>query len=241
MNATTHGTPCILSRIAIHPGGERSLRWRIAILVSGAIAISYLDRQTLPWFDQAIESDIPHRQSDQGVADLQSAFSPTYGVMYLGGGWCWTASERGAGFCSSWSLVAGLRQPRIRGRRDRAGGESIVCLGRWRRWRVPGCDPRGGRMVRAAGTGGGLGIINAGTAVGCGDRTAADCADLRARQLGGLELALASWWRARGSPGRCWWWTSYRTPSAATERAKLSTRRAAAGTDRSLGSWPDEA
>ena len=35
------------------------LRWRIACLVSAAIAVSYLDRQTLPVAIKAIEQDIP--------------------------------------------------------------------------------------------------------------------------------------------------------------------------------------
>jgi ACS family hexuronate transporter-like MFS transporter len=35
------------------------LRWRIAILASAAIAISYLDRQTLPVAVPAISKDIP--------------------------------------------------------------------------------------------------------------------------------------------------------------------------------------
>jgi ACS family hexuronate transporter-like MFS transporter len=34
-------------------------RWHIAGLVSAAIAISYLDRQTLPWVISAILRDIP--------------------------------------------------------------------------------------------------------------------------------------------------------------------------------------
>jgi ACS family hexuronate transporter-like MFS transporter len=60
------------------------LRWRLAILVSVAIAISYLDRQTLPWAIKAIQADIPI--SNQAKALLDSAFLLTYGVMYLGGG-----------------------------------------------------------------------------------------------------------------------------------------------------------
>lgn len=35
------------------------LRWRVAILVCVAIALSYLDRLTLPVAIQAIEQDIP--------------------------------------------------------------------------------------------------------------------------------------------------------------------------------------
>ena len=59
-------------------------RWRVALLVSAAIAISYLDRQTLPWAIQAIQADIPFGY--QIKADLDSAFLVTYGLMYLGGG-----------------------------------------------------------------------------------------------------------------------------------------------------------
>jgi MFS transporter, ACS family, hexuronate transporter len=60
------------------------VRWRIAILVSAAIAISYLDRQTLPWAISAISHDIPI--SNEIKASLDSAFLITYGLMYLGGG-----------------------------------------------------------------------------------------------------------------------------------------------------------
>jgi MFS family permease len=60
------------------------LRWRIAILISAAIAISYLDRQTLPIAIGAIKADIPI--SNQVKAVLDSAFLVTYGLMYLGGG-----------------------------------------------------------------------------------------------------------------------------------------------------------
>jgi MFS transporter, ACS family, hexuronate transporter len=60
------------------------LRWRIAILVSVAIAISYLDRQTLPVAVSAIARDIP--LSNQRFSALQSAFLLSYALMYVGGG-----------------------------------------------------------------------------------------------------------------------------------------------------------
>jgi ACS family hexuronate transporter-like MFS transporter len=60
------------------------LRWRIAILVSVAIAISYLDRQTLPVAVSAIARDIP--LSNQRFSALQSAFLLSYAFMYMGGG-----------------------------------------------------------------------------------------------------------------------------------------------------------
>jgi ACS family hexuronate transporter-like MFS transporter len=63
---------------------EINLRWRIAILVSAAIAISYLDRQTLPVAVQAISKDIPLTNGQ--FSALQSAFLFSYALMYAGGG-----------------------------------------------------------------------------------------------------------------------------------------------------------
>ncbi len=60
------------------------LRWRIAILVSAAIAISYLDRQTLPVAIRAISHDIPLTNAQ--FSNLQSAFLLAYAFMYAGGG-----------------------------------------------------------------------------------------------------------------------------------------------------------
>jgi MFS transporter, ACS family, hexuronate transporter len=60
------------------------IRWRIAILVSAAIALSYLDRQTLPVAVQAISRDIPLTNSQFSI--LQSAFLFAYAFMYIGGG-----------------------------------------------------------------------------------------------------------------------------------------------------------
>jgi MFS transporter, ACS family, hexuronate transporter len=60
------------------------VRWRVAILVSVAIAISYLDRQTLPVAVQAISKDIP--LSNGQFSALQSAFLFSYALMYAGGG-----------------------------------------------------------------------------------------------------------------------------------------------------------
>jgi ACS family hexuronate transporter-like MFS transporter len=63
---------------------ESILRWRIAILVSTAIAISYLDRQALPVAIQAISRDIP--LTNEQFSTLQSAFLFAYAFMYAGGG-----------------------------------------------------------------------------------------------------------------------------------------------------------
>ena len=58
--------------------------WRIAVLVSAAIAISYLDRQTLPVAVAAIAKEIP--LSNQQFSALQSTFLFAYAFMYAGGG-----------------------------------------------------------------------------------------------------------------------------------------------------------
>ncbi len=61
------------------------LRWRIAILISVAIILSYLDRLTLPWTLSEIKKEYDF--SDQIKALFDSAFLISYGLMYLGGGW----------------------------------------------------------------------------------------------------------------------------------------------------------
>ena len=63
---------------------ETSFRWRIALLVCAAIAISYLDRQALPVAIKAIARDIP--LSNVQFSTLQSAFLFSYALMYAGGG-----------------------------------------------------------------------------------------------------------------------------------------------------------
>src|SRR6202142_247518 len=79
------GIICDSSRVEPDWGGkEPNLRWRIAILVSAAIAISYLDRQALPVAVKAISRDIPLTNGQ--FSALQSAFLLSYALMYAGGG-----------------------------------------------------------------------------------------------------------------------------------------------------------
>src|SRR4051812_28519092 len=66
-------------------GNRSGARWSVAVLIAVAIAISYLDRQTLPWAIKSIQRDLPI--SNQTKATLDSAFLVTYGLMYLGAGW----------------------------------------------------------------------------------------------------------------------------------------------------------
>ena len=80
--------------------------WAVATMITVAIAISYLDRQTLPWAIKSIEADIPI--GNQTKALLDSAFLLTYGLMYLGGGWLLDRVGTRRGFLAImifWSLA----------------------------------------------------------------------------------------------------------------------------------------
>jgi ACS family hexuronate transporter-like MFS transporter len=91
-------------------------RWWIAILVTAAIAISYLDRLTLPVAIKEIRADIPI--SDSTFANLNVAFLLAYALMYMGGGRLIDALGTRRGFfvimvfwslaCASHGLAAGF-------------------------------------------------------------------------------------------------------------------------------------
>jgi ACS family hexuronate transporter-like MFS transporter len=59
-------------------------RWHVAAIVCAAIAISYLDRQSLPVAVAAIQKDIPLTNTQFGA--LTSIFLLAYALMYAGGG-----------------------------------------------------------------------------------------------------------------------------------------------------------
>jgi ACS family hexuronate transporter-like MFS transporter len=184
------------------------LRWRIAVLISAAIAISYLDRQTLPVAVHAIAKDIP--LSNEQFSVLQSAFLLSYAFMYAGGGKLADALGTRRGFTAImifWSLACA----------SHALATSFAMLA-------------GSRLLLGAGEGGGfptatravaewfptrerataMGIINAGTAVGA----------VVAPPL--IALTLSRWnWRwifmITGVIGLLWtvWWSrSYFSPAA---------------------------
>ena len=58
-------------------------RWWIAILITAAIAISYLDRQTLPVAVDAIRKDIAISNTE--FSRLHIAFLVAYALTYAGG------------------------------------------------------------------------------------------------------------------------------------------------------------
>jgi ACS family hexuronate transporter-like MFS transporter len=181
-------------------------------MIAVAIAISYLDRQTLPWAIKYIEADIPI--GNQTKAFLDSAFLATYGLMYLGGGWLLDRVGTRAGFLAImvfWSLACASH--------GFAGGIAALVVSRL----LLGMGEGGGfpaatRAVaewfaprhRAAA----MGLVNAGTAVG-----AVIAPPLIAGVLAyGHWFGLASWrWvffltGGLGLAWAVWWFLTYRTP-----------------------------
>jgi ACS family hexuronate transporter-like MFS transporter len=201
-------------------------RWSVAVVVSTAIAISYLDRQTLPWAITVIQRDIPI--SNQVKAFLDSAFLVTYGLMYLGGGRLVDFLGTRRGFlsiivfwslaCASHGLAADYGVPALFGL---SIGVLMLAMS---------------RLLLGIGEGGGfpaatravtewfsvderstaMGMINAGTALGA----------VVAPPLIALVLTRADWfglapWRwvffITGGFGIAWslgWWRFYRSPES---------------------------
>lgn len=186
---------------------EANLPWRIAVLVSAAIAISYLDRQTLPVAVLAISRDIPLTNAQ--FSALQSAFLFAYALMYAGGGKLVDSLGTRRGFTVImlfWSLASASH--------GLATGFTMLVASRF----LLGMGEGGGfpaatRVVaewfptkdRATA----MGIINAGTAVGA----------VVAPPLIATILAYSNWrWifvitGVMGLLWTAWWLWSYRAPS----------------------------
>ncbi|HEY2820043.1 MAG TPA: MFS transporter [Candidatus Acidoferrum sp.] len=184
------------------------LRWRIAVLVSVAIAISYLDRQALPVAVKAITKTIP--LSNEQFSELQSAFLFSYALMYAGGGKLADALGTRLGFivimifwsvaCASHALATGFAML--------VGSRFLLGMGEG------GGFPAATRAVaewfRVEERATAMGIINAGTAVGA----------VVAPPLIALVVSYLSWrwvFLITGGLGLLWtgWWAlSYGAPKA---------------------------
>jgi ACS family hexuronate transporter-like MFS transporter len=189
-----------------------ALRWRIAFLVSAAIAISYLDRQTLPWAIKNIQADIPF--SNEAKAFLDSMFLVTYGLMYIGGGWMLDRLGTRRGFiaimifwsiaCASHGFAGGLI----------ALAASRLLLGMGEGGGFPAATRAVAEWFPVNERATAMGIINGGTAVGA----------VIAPPLIAVVLIHAHWlnlapWRwvffltgALGLLWTIWWWADYQTP-----------------------------
>jgi ACS family hexuronate transporter-like MFS transporter len=202
-----------------------AMRWGIAFLISAAIAISYLDRQTFPWAIGAISKDIPI--SNEAKATLDSAFLVTYGLMYLGGGWLLDRLGTRRGFllvmvfwslaCAAHGLAGGLF----------ALGACRLLLGMGE----GGGFPAGTRAVAEWFPVGerstAMGIINGGT--GVGGVVAPPLIALILLHVGWLDLSAWRWvfflTGALGLVWAIWWWLFYFPPGPAAESTESSQSR----------------
>ncbi len=188
------------------------LRWRIAILVSAAIAISYLDRQTLPVAIKAISKDIP--LTNVQFSNLQSAFLLAYAFMYAGGGKLSDALGTRRGFtvimifwslaCASHGLALTFTMLAV----------SRFLLGMGEGGGFPTATRAVAEWFSVNERATAMGIINGGTAVGA----------VVAPPLIALILLYANWrwiFFITGALGLLWtaWWRQILLPSERTSRA----------------------
>jgi MFS transporter, ACS family, aldohexuronate transporter len=175
------------------------LRWRIAIMVSAAIAISYLDRQTLPVAIKAIQSDIPI--SNERFSLLNTSFLIAYGIMYAGGGRILDLLGTRLGFtvvmmfwslaCASHGLAVNLGMLAV----------SRLLLGMGEGGGFPAATRSMAEWFPESERSTAMGIMNAGTALGA----------VAAPPLIALVLSFANWrwvFFATGLIGLAWtiWW-----------------------------------
>ena len=141
------------------------LRWRIAILVSAAIAISYLDRQTLPVAVQRDREEISHFPiSSSRLCNRRSCFPMRY-VRWAEESWS-TLSAHAIGFAvimTFWSLANASHA--LATSFAHADGEPVSARD-GRRRRLSAATRAVAEWFPTKERATAMGIINAGTAVG---------------------------------------------------------------------------
>jgi MFS transporter, ACS family, hexuronate transporter len=188
--------------------------------VSFAIAISYLDRQTLPVAIKAISKDIPI--TNEQFSALQSAFLMAYAFMYAGGGKLVDAlgTRRGFGLIMAfWSLACASH--------SFAGTFAMLAVSRF----LLGMGEGGGfpaatravaEWFSAKESATAMGIVNAGTAVGA----------VAAPPMIAVILTYLNWrwiFLMTAAAGLLWtlWWQLEYFPPAQHPRLSLAERAAA--------------
>jgi ACS family hexuronate transporter-like MFS transporter len=185
-----------------------SLRWKLALLIAAAIAISYFDRQTLPVAIHAIQREIPI--SNVQFSRLQAAFLIAYALMYAGGGKVVDVLGTRIGFLLImiwWSLACASQ-----GLATSVGlfAASLFLLGMGEGGGFPAATKAIAEWFPAWQRSTAMGIVNAGTAVG------AVCAP----PLIALTLAELNWrwvFFISGTIGLVWviaWLRGYYPPAA---------------------------
>ena len=140
------------------------MRWRIALVLSIAIAISYLDRQALSIAIAAIQREIPLTNTD--FSRLQIAFLAAYGLMYAGGGALidWLGTRRGFIAIMIWWSLACAGHGLAQGFGSLALSRFLLGVGEGGGF--PAATKAVAEWFPARERSTAMGIINAGTAVG---------------------------------------------------------------------------
>lgn len=191
-----------------------SLRWRIAFVLSVAIGISYLDRQSLSIAVSAIQRDIP--LSNTEFSQLQIAFLLSYGLMYAGGGALidYLGTRRGFVIIMIWWSLACAAHGLASGFRSLAFSRFLLGVGEGGGF--PAATKAVAEWFPARERSTAMGIINAGTAIGA----------VVAPPLIATIVIQASWrWAfvvcgVFGLAWTIWWLREYHPPS---EHPRLSS------------------
>lgn len=140
------------------------VRWRIALVLSIAIAISYLDRQALSIAITAIQREIPLTNTD--FSRLQIAFLAAYGLMYAGGGALidWLGTRRGFIAIMIWWSLACAGHGLAQGFGSLALSRFLLGVGEGGGF--PAATKAVAEWFPARERSTAMGIINAGTAIG---------------------------------------------------------------------------
>jgi len=185
-------------------------RWRIALILSASIAVSYLDRQTLPVAIAAIQKEIP--VSNTQFSQLQAAFLLAYAAMYAGGGKlmdllgtrtgmalimvAWSLACAAHGLATSFAMLAVCR----------------FLLGMGEGGGFPGATKAVAEWFPSSERSTAMGLINTGTSVG----------GVIAPPLIAALIAVSGWrmvFYATGALGLLWTFFWLRQPVAATAAA----------------------
>lgn len=185
----------------------RTIRWQVATLLSAAIAISYLDRQSLSVAVVAVQRDIPLTNTE--FSQLQAAFLLAYAFMYAGGGALvdWLGTRRGLlVIMIGWSL-ASASHGLATGFRSLLVSRFLLGVGEGGGF--PAATKAVAEWFPARERSLAMGLINAGTAIGAVVAPPAIAA----------ILSVASWrlvFFATGIAGLLWtiWWVRVYQPAA---------------------------
>ena len=197
---------------------NKALRWKMALLITAAIAISYFDRQTLPIAIRAIQREIPVTNTQ--FSHLQAAFLAAYALMYAGSGKLIDTLGTRKGFllimvwwslaCASQGLATSVPMLAV----------SLFLLGMGEGGGFPAATKAMAEWFPTHERSTAMGLMNAGTAVGA----------VAAPPLIALTLAHLSWrwvFFLAGAVGLVWtlWWIRDYQPAASHPRLSADERQ----------------